>query len=173
MSKKTSIIICLIAILLFLTADNTAKEATGLIEISQKDMPLTITESGSYILVSNLSINEPNITAIFIPTNNVTIDLNGFTIKGPGKGSSGTGIAINTDDNNNIVVQNGSVKHFWLGVHLPGNNNRAENVRVSHCEGDGIFAGRCSVIQNCQVAFCGAGVNTDYGSMVINNTIYD
>ena len=173
MNKKTSIIICLIATLLFLATDNTAKEATGLIEISQKDMPLTITEPGSYILVSNLSINDADITAIFITTNNVTIDLNGFTIKGPGKGSGGMGFAINTDVNNNIVIQNGSVKDFgYVGVHLPGNNNTVENVRVSHCAGQGIFAGRCSVIQNCQVAFCMSGVNTDDGSMVINNTLY-
>ena len=173
MNKKTSIIICLIAALLLITTDNAAKQATGLIEISQKDIPLTITEPGSYILVSNLSINEPNITAIFIPTDNVTIDLNGFTIKGPGKGTGGMGFAINTNVNNNIVIQNGSVKDFgYVGVHLPGNNNTVENVRVSHCASEGIFVGRCSVIQNCQVAFCVAAVNTDDGSMVINNTIY-
>src|SRR5688572_23105176 len=45
--------------------------------------PVTITQPGSYRLTSNLTVSNENTTAIRITTNDVTIDLNGFRLKGP------------------------------------------------------------------------------------------
>lgn len=45
--------------------------------------PVTISQSGSYKLSSNLVISDPNGTVILITADNVTIDLNGFSIIGP------------------------------------------------------------------------------------------
>src|SRR5262245_36759187 len=45
--------------------------------------PVTLSRPGSYRLSGNLTIADPDTTAIEITTDNVTLDLNGFTISGP------------------------------------------------------------------------------------------
>jgi parallel beta-helix repeat protein len=150
--------------------------AGGAKEISQKDVPLVITKPGSYYLISNLIVSSPNVTAISIGADNVTIDLNGFTISGPGMGI-GTGFGIVDQQQtlpglvNNAVVRGGTVRGWAYAVHLAGKNNRVENVRVFEAS-HGIFVGRSSVVSQCQVAFGGVGIGTDDGTMVLNNTIY-
>src|SRR5437867_140385 len=69
-----------------------------------KTFPLTISEPGSYILVTNITVPDANTTAISITADNVTLDLGGFSIMGPTVCSggppvtscapSGTGIGI-------------------------------------------------------------------------------
>jgi hypothetical protein len=150
--------------------------AGGAKEISQKDVPLVITKPGSYCLISNLTVSSPNSAAISIGADNVTIDLNGFTISGPGKdNNSGFGIVDQQGKLpgmvNNAVVRGGTVRGWGIAVHLAGKNNRVENVRVFEAQ-HGIFVGRSSVVSQCQVAFCEVGIGTDDGAMVLNNTIY-
>lgn len=45
--------------------------------------PVEINQPGSYRLSGNLTVANPNTTAIRIKSTNVTLDLNGFTIQGP------------------------------------------------------------------------------------------
>ena len=45
--------------------------------------PVTIAQPGSYRLISNLVVPDGGTTAIEITADNVTLDLNGFAIKGP------------------------------------------------------------------------------------------
>src|SRR6266700_7689406 len=45
--------------------------------------PYTITQPGSYRLSGNLTVPDANTTAIQVMADNVTIDLNGFSIIGP------------------------------------------------------------------------------------------
>ena len=45
--------------------------------------PLVISASGSYRLKSNIVVPDANTTAISITADDVTLDLNGYTIKGP------------------------------------------------------------------------------------------
>src|SRR5436190_10630805 len=45
--------------------------------------PVTISLAGSYRLSGNLTVPDANTTAINITADNVTIDLNGFSIIGP------------------------------------------------------------------------------------------
>jgi parallel beta-helix repeat protein len=168
------ILLCLTLTVWFLHLPNTfaGEGKTGPLEISQKDVPLVITRPGSYRLISNLVISSVTASAILIDADNVTIDLDGFTIAGPGK-NIGDGFGINTTVRTNVVVVNGTVRDFGLvGVHLPGQNNRVENVRVYSTGSDGIFVGHSSVVTRCQVAFCFSGINTDDGSSVLDNTIY-
>jgi parallel beta-helix repeat protein len=167
------ILLCAAFVLFFLNADILA-QGTGATLISQRNVPVKITKAGSYILTSNLTTTNPNITVISILTDNVVIDLDGFTIKGPGKNAGDNSFGINTspNGNTNVVIRNGIVTNFGnVGVHLPGWNNRVENMRVSECS-HGIYAGQGSVTINCQVYACENGINTDTGSMVINNTVY-
>lgn len=73
--------------------------------------PFTISAAGSYYLTTNLSpaINQ---NGIVIAADNVTIDLNGFTLFGGG-GGSGEGISA-SGARTNVVVRNGTVRN-WPG----------------------------------------------------------
>ena len=166
--------------LLFLcTSDSFAADlGIGVVEISQKNVPFVITKPGSYRLVSNLNVSSLNATAISIATDNVTIDLNGFTIGGPGTQpgvTAGFGIANAFPSpglNKNVVVRGGTIQDFDYGVHLAGMNNRVESIHVYNTS-HGIFVGRSSVVSQCQVSSSYAtGIGTDDGCMVLNNTIY-
>src|SRR5688572_25403327 len=53
--------------------------------------PVTISLPGSYRLSSNLTVSNMTTSAVLITTNDVTLDLNGFTIKGPNVCSSPPG----------------------------------------------------------------------------------
>jgi parallel beta-helix repeat protein len=161
-----------LSVWLLFTSNSFAGEAKiGLAEISQEDVPLVITKPGSYCLISNLEVSSPDVSAITNNADNVTIDLNGFTISGPGKGVSGIGIKNDMMRGVfNVVVRNGTVRGWGIGIHLHGSNNRVENVRVFEA-GSEIFVGSSSVVSQCQVAFAYNGIGTDDGSMVLNNTI--
>jgi hypothetical protein len=53
--------------------------------------PIVICQPGSYRLSGNLTVPDANTTAIQITANDVAIDLNGFSISGPGTKGSGIG----------------------------------------------------------------------------------
>src|SRR5690348_7192989 len=46
--------------------------------------PVTLSQPGSYRLSGNLTVPDADTTAIQITADSVTLDLNGFTIAGPG-----------------------------------------------------------------------------------------
>jgi hypothetical protein len=116
--------------LLLLTLATPALSVDGVLEINQTcaaetgcfagdapEPPVTITQAGSYILTSNLRVLDPNLIAIEIAANDVTLNLNGHTISGPA--SSGTGRGIYALNHYNITVRNGRVWGFaWGGVVL-------------------------------------------------------
>jgi hypothetical protein len=138
--------------------------------------PVTITAAGSYRLSGNLTVPNADTTAIDIPANNVTLDLNGFSINGPvtctieltavtctplptsaivldpGYGVIGSG--------RNITVQNGTISGMGrAGVRLVSNDlytlNDGQVVRdlvVSRNAGGGVFtagtATRVSALRN-------------------------
>jgi hypothetical protein len=56
--------------------------------------PYHIDKSGSYRLSSDLVISGTNTNGIDIDTSAVSLDLNGFSIIGPGAQSNGTGVSI-------------------------------------------------------------------------------
>ena len=98
--------------------------------------PFTITQSGFYFLTKNLS-SAGSGNAITIATSEVTLDLMGFSITGPGS-TVGNGIYINPGMNN-VEVRNGSVKGFLIGLNgdytgdAISQNHRFANLKVSDC----------------------------------------
>lgn len=76
-------------------------------------LPITIRESGSYILTSNVT-GRAGEDGIIIDANDVTVDLNGFTLRGVEK--SGTGIRVTEAAGRcDITIRNGSIVEW--GVH--------------------------------------------------------
>jgi len=103
--------------------------------------PYKITQSGSYRLSGNLTVPDANTTAISIAADNVTIDLNGFSIIGPtvctGSPSvtscspTGTGIGVDGGSHNSITVVNGSVRGMGSGgISLQGIGSLVEKVHA-------------------------------------------
>jgi hypothetical protein len=126
--------------------------------------PYKITQPGSYRLSGNLQVSALNTDAIEIQTNNVTLDLNGFSITGPVTCTgSGAGLACSPlstgkgifSTGSNSVVRNGAVGGFLSGVDLTGSVPSAqaivEEILVSNNLSAGIHASDAVVRRNVAV----------------------
>lgn len=105
---------------------NVARAVDGQIKIAQTStttFPITISASGSYVLTTDLTVTSTTVNAITISADDVTLDLNGHTISGPG---SGSGSGVRAYDQLHITVQNGAVRDFgWMGVSIDQTNYHA------------------------------------------------
>ena len=84
-------------------------------------LPFNITIPGKYVLNQNLS--STSIAAIVISSGDVTLDLNGYTITGPGQnGFKGFGIEATNGNSvipvSHIIIKNGTLANFREGVIL-------------------------------------------------------
>jgi len=111
--------------------------------------PLTISKSGSYKLLENLTVPNANTTAILVTADNVTIDLNGFAILGPTVctvdpvvcSPTGTGKGIDATGHINIKVYNGTVSGMGNDGISTGNDATIENVHVQSNGRYGLIVG--------------------------------
>jgi len=142
--------------------------------------PFTITASGSYYLTANLTINSGN--AITVSANNVTLDLNGFTLfSTETTAANSLGILLNSVTNITIlhgfisggVTNNGgtfSGNGFSFGIYDFGGasaNTRVSGVSVSGCLNSGIYL----PFNNAAVESCTATTVGGYG--IIAQSISD
>jgi hypothetical protein len=132
---------------------------------------VTISQPGSYYLTRNLTVSTGD--GIDITTNNVTLDLNGFTISSTAASATGTGISLNgalsdiTIVNGHIhsgVTNNGSGVYsgsgFGYGIYNSGGapvNVLVSRISVSGCLYDGIYlnTGNSTVVESCTVRTMG------------------
>ncbi|MHC4575393.1 MAG: right-handed parallel beta-helix repeat-containing protein, partial [Planctomycetota bacterium] len=152
----------------------TLDEVEPRVPIRASDLPLTITEPNSYYLVEDVGFVS-TATAITIECNDVTIDLMGYTLKGP---DSGTGSGIYMNGRSNVEVCNGTVRDFYRGIReqsSSGEQHRVINVRVMSNEYGGIFLmGYGHLVKDCTAQENGYyGIYAKYGSTVTGNTCYD
>ena len=152
-------------VLLFMAAfPFSAYGVDGQIKIAQTagtSFPITINESGSYVLTSNLTVKTGNINAITINADNVTLDLNGHSIYGPE-----TGVGIYASYRYNITIKNGVVRGFYKGIYLyKGAGHRIEGIQASNNGHVGIYA-YYSTITNCS-----ANNNSGYGISPFHSTV--
>lgn len=154
-------------------------------------LPYDITTPGSYYLTSDLN----GATGINIMTSNVTLDLNGYAIRGtPGNNSQGIEV---TTTATNIHVRNGSVVNWgregikavaatsstFSQLHIissaldgiaTGNNVILISVLVSGSGFDGIDAGQSNTINTCVTYNNGNdGIEADPGSNLWQCTTRD
>ena len=71
-------------------------------------LPFTINAAGSYYLTGNLSVTSGS--AITISVDDVTLDLNGFTLSSTASPASGTAILIPSGSKANITIRNGQIR---------------------------------------------------------------
>lgn len=144
----------------------------GTFAVTNIDSCRTITSSGSFRLTRNLTANG---ACLVIQANNVTIDLQGHTLKG-----NGTGEGATTGDNtprSGIEIRNGVVTNFSDGLRLPFVQGAVvERVRAVQNANNGILVGAGSVVSsNVANANHGRGIVTfntggiDDGGLITDN----
>jgi hypothetical protein len=149
-------------------------------------VPFTISEPGLYYLTKNLAYSATTGAAITVQANDVTIDLMGFVISGPGA-SSGTNHGIYMNGRKNVEIRNGTLRGFgYHGVvedgEASGHQHIVINVRAVGNGWDGIrLAGYGHLVQGCTASengayasgsAWGAGMGIGDGSTVIDNTAH-
>jgi hypothetical protein len=133
----------------------------GRIEINQASIeaaggfPFTIGQPGAYVLTGNLTV--PVATdGVIINSNDVSLDLNGFSISGPAVCSptstciTGDGEGIRPDsplqDAHRVSVKNGTVKGFAYNCVRLRSQARVDQLTVYQCGRLGIDASARSVV---------------------------
>lgn len=155
------------SLLLLVAAAATAGD--GVFEINQlcvdagcfagdtEGFPVQITQSGSYRLTSNLTVENQNTDAIQLASPDVDLDLNGFSVLGvvncsgdgptcaPASGSGG----ISGFNLSNVRIRDGTVRGFTVGIGSGSARSIViENVRVISNGGDGIQLSGSGIIRN-------------------------
>jgi hypothetical protein len=139
------ILLCLLGASSFVSADdgifaiNDVCDGLGCFPGDSGGFPVTITNSGSYQLTSNIVSTSTTDNVIEINADNVTLDLNGFSIIGPRTctgdnatlactNSGMTAHGVSAIARKNVVVKNGIVQGFDTGVSLTSSGQRGNTV---------------------------------------------
>lgn len=111
-------------------------------------LPFTISAPGSYYLTGNLTA-ATDADGIRIEVNNVTIDLNGFSLSGTG----GTGRGIySAQPISGVTLLNGFISGWRHGVTLSNcDRTRAKDLTVATNSIDGLVVGASAVVVDCIV----------------------
>ena len=133
-----------------------------------------IDQPGSYYFTGDIVIDVNDKDAIIVEVNDVTIDLMGYTLKGPG---SGNGRGIYMWKRSNVEIRNGTVRDFgYFGIceHAAGKGHRVISVRmlsngqIGIClYGSGHLIKDCTAVENAS-----HGIYAGSGSTVTGNTVY-
>ncbi len=124
---------------------------------------------GSYYLTDNISL-EAGSDGIRILADNVTLDLNGFTISG-----GRTGVFVShfpSLPSNGVTILNGTISGAsGSGIYAGGFNDQPKgitvrNVKVLDATDLGISVGRGSIIENCYVSGGTTGIKAGFSSRI-------
>lgn len=162
-------------------------------------LPATISSSGFYFITKDLTSSSSS-PGINIAVDNVTLDLMGFSLIGPGASAISSN-GIHMDGRSNVEIRNGTVRNFpgsgiyepsfapstaghrilnmrvigngKFGIRLIGANHIIERCTVWGNKDDGITTGEGTKITgNVCYGNTGDGIHTASGSIVTNNVSY-
>jgi hypothetical protein len=136
---------------------------------------------GSYRVTSNLAITRPTVTAIEVGANDVTIDMNGFAIRGPVScvgtppqcTASGAGKGVFVNGGNRFAIHNGIISGMGShGVEILGWESIVERLRLIGNAGDCIKAGQGALVRINTMRLCGGnGIRAFSGSRIEGNHV--
>ncbi len=132
-------------------------------------LPYTISTAGSYFLTGFLTDRDPLPGGgIKITSSNVTLDLNGYSLRGiPSNAGSEYGI-IGYEGANNIVIKNGKLQGWYVGIRVLGESAQIFDVQVSENHIGITVDSRGGLIKNCS-----ANKNQNNGFMINGSIILD
>jgi parallel beta-helix repeat protein len=144
-----------------------APAPTGRSTIFQVDMPLTITNPGSFVVMENLT-GVAGFHGIDINATGVTIDLNGFALAGVPGSLDGINACSSCD---NITISNGSIRDWGTaGMALAMGPNRVMDIHAYRNGSSGIVVDVASVVTNVLAELNGAdGIVVGRGSVVTDS----
>lgn len=127
--------------------------------IRAADIPLVITQPGSYYLVENITMPSAN-TAIRISASDVMIDLNGFTLRGPGGTPTPLLDGIRMESvQSGVWIRNGMIAGFQgdgINLSVASANVRISDVCVTGCGWYGVrVGGIAAVVERCTASLNG------------------
>jgi hypothetical protein len=142
----------------------------------------TITQPGSYYLTGNITVSSDD--AIRISSDDVSLDLNGFTIRSTFPGAGDTAVRP-MGTRTRLTVRNGSIVSgstvtaagvisyagFFRGI--GGGNGQftqavVTDVNVTGVGGNGIILAAQGIVERCTVRECGTGIVVNGGGIVRN-----
>ena len=127
-----------------------------------------INAAGSYYLTGNIT-GESGKVGILVTANNVTIDLNGFSLTGAGN-SSGIDTPAGGSGPENTTVRNGTVTNWGFGARLR-DKARVERVSFLRNTGAGLVCGQAALIVDCVATDNGESGITAGRTAVIRSTV--
>ncbi len=137
-------------------------------------VPVVIAAAGSYYLAEDI-LGLPGQHGIQIAASDVTLDLNGFAIRGNLEVGSIDGVNL-TAAASNVCVRNGVIRDFQgLGVsaNTPNLGCLFASLRVSNCGSIGIRSGLGGLVSGCVVRDCGSiGITGQDGALITGCTSY-
>lgn len=145
-------------------------------------VPISIKSPGIYCFARNVSFDFSTGIALRIDSDNVVLDMNGFTLRGTaGSGTDADGIFV--FERRNVTIKNGTVQGFRFGVNVVVSRaNVIERLRVTENYFAGISAsGLGNLIRNNHVAAIGGsallnaiGISvTGPGATVMDNDLIE
>jgi hypothetical protein len=153
MTRKLFSLICLSAVLL----TSAAALADGDIYVGGPygttitSLPYTINAPGAYYLAGNLSFSGSGAgNAISIRSDDVTLDLMGFSLNCDISSTSTYGIQL--DGRKNVEIRNGTLRGWDIGIYVggPGVAHRVINVRFEDNTQGMLLNGSGHLVQGCQ-----------------------
>jgi hypothetical protein len=159
-----------IAILGLWLCASVARAVDGVIEINDASIvaaggyPAVIGTTASYVLTGNLT-PPAGADAIVVLVNNVTIDLNGFTIDGAGAGVNGIFAPFVLG----LTVRNGTVTGFTGPGISPGASSKLFQLKITSNGGGIAGASGCLIVEN--VIDSNLGIGIDAGRCKIENNV--
>lgn len=153
------VLVVIAVALLALSAPGTATAGTDRYT-TITSLPYTINSPGGYRLTGNLTLTTLYTSAITINSDNVVLDLDGFTIvNGVSPAINGPSPAIKATGRSNITIRNGKLRGFWRAIQLTGDGSRASLVveditAMEFVNGPAIFLENTTgaIVRRCQVA---------------------
>lgn len=127
-------------------------------------LPAIITQSGSYCLNQDFTVNAANNAAIVIAANNVSIDFNGHSITNTAT-TSNLSVGIHSCSRRNITIRNGTFYGFFTGIVMRNFRNLAsgnliEKMRLYLNGGCGILvSGNGYVIRSNHIQAASNGIS--------------
>ncbi len=135
-------------------------------------VPYSIGAPGHYCLARDVTYGSASGNAIVIGADQVVLDLRGYAIGGSaGVGGSAVGVRVSNHDN--VVIRNGAVRGFYIGIELDGslvaagnNKNLVEDIRADANSRAGVWIsdlGAYNTVRGCLITDTGGtSVTTAY-----------
>jgi len=136
-------------------------------KIPISSLPYTITESGSYYLTTTIDAGSD--AGISISANNVSIDLNGYTLLGDG--STSNSAILTTSGFSNINIYNGFIDNWGShGINLQNSNKiNITHITVTQSSSAGLLIGTNAKISHCIASENGAdGISCSTNALITN-----